>query len=62
MTQPFSVSIPQVSIDYDFVAPFQTIGFAATVPTLMVPYDDSLTSGLESRYKSLTDSKVDLSI
>lgn len=62
MTQPFFVSIPQVSIDYDFVGPFQTIALVATVPTLLVPYDDSLTSGLESRYKSLTDSKVDLSI
>lgn len=61
MTQPFFVSIPQVSNDYDFVTPFQT-GLVATVPTLLVPYDDSLTSGLESRYKSLTDTKVDLSI
>ena len=51
-----------VSNDYDFVAPFQTIRLVATVPTLLVPYDDSLTSGPESRYKSLTDTKVDLSI
>lgn len=61
MTQPFSVSIPQVSVNYDFVATFQTIGLVATVPTLLVPYDDSLNNGLESRYKSLTDSKVNLS-
>lgn len=34
----------------------------ATVPTLLVPYDDSLAGGLEGRYKSLTDTKVALSI
>ena len=60
MIQPFSVSIPQVSKNYDCVTPFQTIEVVATVPTLLVPYDDSLTSGNESRYKSLTDSKVNL--
>lgn len=62
MTQPFFVSIQQVSNDNDLVTPFQTIGLIATVPTLLVPYDDSLASGLEGRYKSLTDTKVALSI
>ena len=30
----------------------------ATVPTLVVPYEDSLTDGIESRFKALVDTKV----
>jgi len=37
---------------------FLRLNSTATVPTLLVPYDDSLASGLEGRYKSLTDTKT----
>jgi len=30
----------------------------ATVPTLVVPYEDSLTEGVESRFRALIDTKV----
>lgn len=30
----------------------------ATLPTLLVPYENSLTEDVESRYKALTDAKV----
>lgn len=58
MIQPFFASIQQVSDNNGSVPPSQIIGLVATVPTLLVPYNDSLTSGLEGRYKSLTDTKV----
>jgi glutathione S-transferase len=37
---------------------FLRLNPTATVPTLLVPYNDSLTSGIESRYKSLTSTKT----
>lgn len=38
------------------------MALVATVPTLLVPYNDSITSGLEGRYKSLTNTKVALQV
>jgi len=37
---------------------FLRLNPTATVPTLLVPYNDSLAGGLEGRYKSLTDTKT----
>jgi hypothetical protein len=58
MIQPFFASIQRVSDNDNFSTPSQIIELVATVPTLLVPYNDSLSSGLEGRYKSLTDTKV----
>ena len=57
MTQRFFGSTPKVRLLH-MICPSDAHSSTATVPVLVVPYENSLSEDTESRYKALIETKV----